>query len=419
MNTFENDLSLYPEFDEATEGFKDVVQNVGHAIGSAASAVWNAIKAFGAWIAKQMQKLIEWGKALKRDKLINPEADAKAHNLSIRISNDISILAQDMDSILTDIAKARETANPYDKNNSDETIKNSNAEITKGYEKMNTALKKSGEIASELKQLPKMKMSYSTCGAIYNNMKRISDENSNMYKVASSIRSGMESGRLDSKQKALTRFLNLYGKLRKCTEALLAKFYGMSSSDSAVKQKVDDINESNKKQPNDKKVNPIDSVNPEDVASDVKASAGNTVSSIAKKLSDPKFTKINNGNPINANEWINYVVDKAKHDAEDNPKNKSKQLIAQRLSNKQQMLLYVLSVTNVSNVKKWIKNKSAIGTKSNESADDSAFNDIIYNNIKEGILEDAYLETEEEVDAAFEGLEIDDDFDFLTDSESE
>ena len=102
MNTFENDLSLYPDFDEATEGLQDVVGKVAEKVNNlpVVQTLKKLAKAFGDWLLKQLHKLLEWGKALKRNKLVNPKADEKAQKMSVEISDEISVLAQTMDSIL-------------------------------------------------------------------------------------------------------------------------------------------------------------------------------------------------------------------------------------------------------------------------------------------------------------------------------
>ena len=433
MNTFENDLSLY---DEATEGLKDVATKVGKTIGNAAKAVLDVIKAFGDWLLKQLHKLLEWGKTLKRNKLVNPEADEKAQKMSVEISDEISDLAQTMDSILTDIVKSRASVE-FGLSKTDK--QNAKANIFDNYSKMSEALQKSGEIANKLRQLPKMKMSYSTCGRVYINMKKISDNNSKMYKVADTINRESKYGGLHSdyiengkshyieEDKLLTKFLNLYQKLRKCTEALLAKFNGMSSSDSDTSleiKRVEKWNDMFTYARPEKIRSPIDDNGRQDIPTGVDADIVRKTVAVSRqdigkkinnKLSDPKFTKLNNGNSINTYEWITYVTQKVEKDAADNPNDKKKQLIAERMKDRYQKLLYVLSVTNVANVKKWL-NSSANESVSSDS-DDLDFTNIIYENIRESVLEDAYLEAEEAADMAFEGLETEEeDMDHATES---
>mgnify|MGYP006873255167 CR=1 FL=1 len=398
MNTFENDLSLYDEFDVATEGLKEVATKVGKTIGNAAKAVFDVIKSFGEWLSKQLHKLLEWGKALKRNKLVDPEADQKAETLSKEISNEIFILSGEMYSLLEDIAKEK----------SNETNNEKSSAVGEIYGKMNKLVGQSGEIAIKLKQLPRMKMSYSVCGAIYNRMKGISDNNSKMYTIVGRINTGIESGALDSKQKALTKFVNLYQKLRKCTEALLARFNGMSIDFSSTSQQIKNINEYNKNVgEKSKKISPIDDVDSDNIKNTISISNPDINEKIREKLSNPKITKLNNGEPVNTIQWIKYVTNKIEKDAKDNPNDNKKQLIAERMKDKHNMLLYVLSVTNAANVKKWL-NSSANESVSSDS-DDLDFTDIIYENIRESVLEDAYLEAEEAADMAFEGLETEED----------
>ena len=451
MNTFENDLSLYPDFDEATEGLKDVVSKVAEKVNNlpVVQTLKKLAKAFGDWLLKQLHKLVELGKALKRNKMTDPKVDKKASDMATGIANDVAVIAASMESILNSIATLNEGSDdakndPYTTNKQKEASVNSFGKSTsKCYEQMNETLQKYGEIALKLKQLPRMNMSYETCGRVYGSMKKVCEKNSKMYNIVGRINTGIESGALDSKQKALSKFLSLYQKLRKCTEALLAKFNGMSSSDSNVSKQIDRINKENEKLPDDKKKNPIDEVagktdepgnNLTNMAKDIKNAGNASKDAIKKKLSDPKFTKLNDGNPINVDEWIEYIINSVKKDAKDNPKDKKKQLIAEKISQQgQECMLYVLSKTSVANVKKWL-NSSA---NESVSSDDLDFTNIIYENIRESVLEDAYLEAEEAADMAFEGLETEeetddsanestdydtndftfDDFDFLTDSE--
>ena len=218
MNAFENDLSLY---NEANEGLKDMANKVAEKVNNlpVVQTLKKLAKAFGDWIMAKIKWLIELGNKLKANKKRKSDDDEKANKMASYISDQIKEIASSMEASLNDIAKSNEDNNAK----------------SKYYSVMTAILKKSGEVANRLKQLPKINMTYETCKNAYETLKSISDNNSKMYNIVSRINTGIESGALDSKQKALTKFLNLYQKLRKCTEALLARFNGMSSSDSNTK----------------------------------------------------------------------------------------------------------------------------------------------------------------------------------------
>ena len=458
MYTFENDLSLYDEFDVATEGLADTIKDkASKGFKGFMNLMHNlkeTLKSFGKWLMDKINRIVDIGKRLKRDRIVNPEIDEKANNMAKEIISDITNLASSVDAALHDIADANVQGNRmYHKDLSDEKFtelkKASNETKAKCYSKINEALQKSGEIANKLKQLPRINMSYSTCGSIYKGLKAISDENSKMYKMASYVDASMnQSYALDAKQESLHKFLNLYQKLRKCTEALLARLKGMSGSDSnLIKQEKgentnDDSNGNNKdmdphltnsfysavnsgnvrlvrsmmehsliidptsyqfhamekaassmkglydkhdggkefitdknrwdkdymvtlmgKLANNFSKERLDHfkqvvrhvyIDSKPVDKDKEKYESEVAGKIRRLLSEPKFTKLNKGNPIDVDRWIACVKNKVEKDAKDNPNDKKKQLIAQRIKDQHQRLLYILSVTNVANVKKWL-----------------------------------------------------------------
>ena len=356
MYIFENDLSLYDDFDVATEGLADTIKDKASkgfkGFMNLMRNLKEALKSFGKWLMDKINRIVDIGKRLRRDRIVNPEIDEKANNMAKEIISDITNLASSVDAALHDIADANVQGNRmYHKDLSDEKFgelkKASNETKAKCYSKINEALQKSGEIANKLKQLPRINMSYSTCGSIYKGLKAISDENSKMYKMASYVDASInQSYALDAKQESLHKFLNLYQKLRKCTEALLARLNGMSGSDSNLIKQEKGENTNGDSNDNNKDRDPIDK--------DKEKYESEVARKIRRLLSDPKFTKLNNGNPVDEDDWIKYVTNKIEKDAKDNPNDKKKQLIAQRIKDPHQKLLYILSITNVANVKKWL-----------------------------------------------------------------
>ena len=252
MNTFENDLSLYPEFDEATEGFKDVVQNVGHAIGSAASAVWNAIKAFGAWIAKQMQKLIEWGRELRKKFSKSARTDAKSMRITNDIIHDIESMCDGVNECLINIISLRKVIELKEiKPGVYATTNTDSKEVAKVNSKMAKVLKISGETVNKLKELPTMEATYENTKIIYNCLKDCLDNNRKLTNVLNTIShyDKNRSVRRDTTDALLDKFASVYGHLSKCVIALNNKIK-MHESSSKNDKDTNESKEQTKNQSN-------------------------------------------------------------------------------------------------------------------------------------------------------------------------
>lgn len=415
MMNFDNDLTLYPdEFDAATEGLGDVIKSGLGKLKQIALAALDQIKKFGAWIRSKIDALIAWGKRMKEEAAQKKEetGDETASRHIDIIKNDINGLADKMIDMLDTVADLKSTINDLPDSDQSTGAQAAKAGIagmaSKYYGAMNEALKDSARTINLIKDLPHIKMTYKGTAYAYTEMKKLSDKNSKMATTVDRINKAKEDGTVDAKEKCLSKFIGIHQKLQACTKALLNKFVGMSGDDSAVAKKmkqVDNYNADHKKSKNY-----IDEVDSSVVDKDINSAAKGSVKIVANKLDNAAIIKANGGKKVNANAWINYIKNKVKKDADENPRDLRKQKLWRTIDSDETALAkYVASVTNTGNIKKWAKG--------NESVDgDSSFDfdAILYDNIKESVLEDLYFEANESADAAFAGLDDSDDFDALT-----
>lgn len=417
MMNFDNDLALYPdEFDVATEGLGDAIKSGLGKLKQLGLAAIDQIKRFGAWIKSKIDALIAWGKQLKEEAAQKKEetSDETAKRYVSLIRNDINTLADQMIDMLDIVAElkaeARDAQNDPSASAQTRGLAGpmTNGGIAKCYSLMNEALKDSAKTVSMIKELPRIKMTYKGTAETYLEMKKLSDKNSKMATTVDRINKAKEDGTVDAKEKCLSKFIGIHQKLQACTKALLNKLVGMSGDDSAVAKKmkqVDNYNDNHKKSKNY-----IDEVDSSVVDKDINSAAKASVKIVANKLDNAAIIKANGGKKVNANAWINYIKNKVKKDADENPHDLRKQKLWKTIDSDETALAkYVASVTNTGNIKKWAK--------ADESVDgDSSFDfdAILYDNIKESVLEDMYFEANESANAAFAGLDDSDDFDALT-----
>ena len=243
MNTFENDLSLYPEFDEATEGFKDVAKSIGSALGNAVKAVGNAIKKFGEWLSNQIHKLIEWGKALKAKFSKSARTDAKSMSMTNDIIHDIETMSDGVSECLINIISLRKVTETKEiKPGVYAPVNTDSKEVTKIHNKMAKVLRTCGETVKKLKELPTMEATYENTKIVYNCLKDCLDNNTKLNNVLNTINryKNDKNAQRDATDALLDKFASVYGHLSKCVIALNNKIKMHESSNKNDK----DTNES-------------------------------------------------------------------------------------------------------------------------------------------------------------------------------
>ena len=420
MMNFDNDLALYPdEFDAATEGLGDVIKSGLGKLKNLGLSILAQIQKFGKWLKSKIDALIAWGKRLKEehDQAKKEIADETAQRHITEIGKNINALADKMNEMLDAIVaiKADEKAQAQNVEGSDAAARmlsgSLKGSIAECYGIMNDAIKDSARTVNMIKELPRLKMTYTGTAYAYKEMKKLSDKNSKMGSTVQRINQAKEDGTVDAKEKCLSKFVNIYQKLQACTKALLNKFVGMSDDDSDTAKKVKEVNEYNRKNPDNKKDITDEVSTAGEVERDVYARNAKSSKIVADKLDSKLIRKANGGKDVDVDAWMNYVYNKVQKDAEDNPDNVRKQKLAKLIqADKTARAKYIASVTNAGNIKKWVSGKA------NESVYDSSFDfdAILYDNIKESVLEDMFFEANESADAAFAGLDDSDDFDALT-----
>ena len=224
MNTFENDLSLYDDFDKATEGFKETLKNIKNAIGNAVKKAKEIVNKFGAWLSKQIRSIVTWIQkqkklGMKRNEDIEAN-DERAMILFSEIMEDIEIIDTILYNNLYTICDLRGKTGARD----DSILSNDEREIVyNAREQMRSVLQTSGTTINKIKDLPKINMSEYLAKILYTSIKNLLDKNSQFGVILDNIEFYREHEILGEQEAFLEKFINIYRNLFNCVNLLFYK----------------------------------------------------------------------------------------------------------------------------------------------------------------------------------------------------
>ena len=244
MYTFENDLSLYDDFDEATEGLKEVIKDkASKGFKGFMNLMHNlkeTLKSFGKWLMDKINRIVDIGKKLRnRNKSSNNESDNNNNNdnqtnaeilennkngekLARSIIDDIDVMSDSVITCLNDITKIRKENNVKPETNSAEQP----AEVFKIKAKLASTLMRSVSAINKIKDLPTIEMNYDTTKMIYNWLRDCLDTNSKLTKAMDAITAyGRDNLYVDDDTTVslVSRFVNVHTKLMVCITQLYNK----------------------------------------------------------------------------------------------------------------------------------------------------------------------------------------------------
>ena len=222
MDTFSNDLSLYPEFDVANEGLKDVASKVAEKVNNlpVVQTLKKLAKAFGNWLRNRVNDLIALGKKLKqiRDNAKTSISNVKGLGLISDISKNVISMSDGIYQCLLDIS---DTMKKYCPSNDD------TAKFNATRQKMQNVLKSLKTTENKIKDLPKIEMDYDTTKTVYTCLNKCLATNSKLQRTVDAIDTLKQNQDARTSDKGiwdlLNKFTSLYGNLRRCLQAFDAK----------------------------------------------------------------------------------------------------------------------------------------------------------------------------------------------------
>lgn len=388
---FDNDYSLFPEYDEpATEGV----------LGDIFSKIWEALKAFGNKIKDAINWVLDLGKLIKSkiaENRENKSGDPAAERLVASITKNINEMSKVMLAALKDKSGNNVAGNAKSLHS----------------EKLRKALELSAETIADMKQLPKCTMSYKMASTAYMSLKALLADNTDMMKAVKAIESIQKDkdGKLTEENNAnLDKFMNVHSKLRACVNALM-NYLRKIAPNGAVAKAMNQFDKDNKGKKNPKEyadmgIKGMKANIKSDLAAGDKANAKaeKAALKIAKQYAkDPKVKEANGGKAMSDTQLAEYVEQRLADTT-------TAGRIAQLTNNPAELIAYTSSLINVSSMTTYLRQHKA-----NESADEER-GAMLYEAIRESVLEDLYNEALENADAAFDAYDDADVFDDDDDS---
>ena len=405
--SFMNDYALYPDdMESATEGFIDGVKDIF-------SKVWEAIKKFGGWLKDRLNDIKEWGIKLKQkiaDKVSDVAGNQRALQLIAKIKQNTEDIALTLKSGLNIIGMA----------DSDEN------KISEAYSMFASKQELAAAVIKDCSQLPNLPfMTYDIAKMAHATLYKISNENSDMAKIASDMKD-LQKDATKERSKILEKFINLHSKLQACTAALFkrcASYKLPNKEENVYKTEMKNLKERNKDKGKDAKeklydvdagkMGKAEADKLKNMASDSKANVWNEISKQYKKY---KKTIENNGNE--SEEKFTAEVEEIARTEVENSKQYAELVSAtgghgsHYQTGFYRMVRGAIDKAARQHVKDLVKaNKDQKKNSAKESAIDNIVTDFIY----QQAYENAYNDLESRADAAFEAAY--DDFESSFDSD--